>query len=176
MGADIIIGHHPHITQNYERVGDKIIFYSLGNFIFDTDYQRRQKFTDRGVLVKLTIDRDKYSWEHFGIKIDRETHTVHSAPAVDIFREVSAEQYQRLWAVNAVAYDVNSRAAELFVSPQKAEYTAEQWYQDYITSKTEQGAQCVLVDAPKQVKNYVPVPEDQPILDHLKASLADQQY
>ena len=33
-GADIVVGHHPHVTQNYETLGDKIIFYSLGNFIF----------------------------------------------------------------------------------------------------------------------------------------------
>ncbi|MBQ7624845.1 MAG: CapA family protein, partial [Clostridia bacterium] len=42
MGADIIVAHHPHVPQNYETVGDKAIFYSLGNFIFDTDYQRSQ--------------------------------------------------------------------------------------------------------------------------------------
>ena len=43
MGADIVVAHHPHVPMNYETVGDKIIFYSLGNFIFDTDYQRKQR-------------------------------------------------------------------------------------------------------------------------------------
>lgn len=34
-GADIIIGHHPHWPQGFERHGRSLIFYSLGNFCFD---------------------------------------------------------------------------------------------------------------------------------------------
>jgi poly-gamma-glutamate capsule biosynthesis protein CapA/YwtB (metallophosphatase superfamily) len=33
-GADIIIGHHPHVIQGIEIYKGKIIAYSLGNFIF----------------------------------------------------------------------------------------------------------------------------------------------
>ena len=34
-GADIVIGHHPHVVQPMEIYKDKYIFYSLGNFVFD---------------------------------------------------------------------------------------------------------------------------------------------
>jgi len=34
-GADIIIGHHPHVVQGVEIYNSKPIFYSLGNFVFD---------------------------------------------------------------------------------------------------------------------------------------------
>ncbi|HMP85593.1 MAG TPA: CapA family protein [Candidatus Paceibacterota bacterium] len=34
-GADVIIGHHPHIVQDLDFYKNKPIFYSLGNFIFD---------------------------------------------------------------------------------------------------------------------------------------------
>jgi len=34
-GADLIIGHHPHVLQPMEIYKGKYIFYSLGNFIFD---------------------------------------------------------------------------------------------------------------------------------------------
>jgi gamma-polyglutamate biosynthesis protein CapA len=34
-GADMIIGHHPHVVQGMEIYQNKPIFYSLGNFIFD---------------------------------------------------------------------------------------------------------------------------------------------
>ena len=40
MGADLVVCHHPHVPMNYETVGDKMIFYSLGNFIFDTLVER----------------------------------------------------------------------------------------------------------------------------------------
>lgn len=34
-GADLVIGHHPHVLQGVEVYKEKLIFYSLGNFIFD---------------------------------------------------------------------------------------------------------------------------------------------
>ena len=34
-GVDVLLGHHPHVLQGIERYRRGIIFYSLGNFIFD---------------------------------------------------------------------------------------------------------------------------------------------
>jgi len=34
-GADIVLGHHPHVPQGIERVGHGVVAYSLGNFAFD---------------------------------------------------------------------------------------------------------------------------------------------
>jgi len=34
-GADMVIGHHPHVVQDSEVYRGRPIFYSLGNFIFD---------------------------------------------------------------------------------------------------------------------------------------------
>ena len=36
VGVDVIIGHHPHVPQGYEKHKNSLIFYSLGNFYFDT--------------------------------------------------------------------------------------------------------------------------------------------
>jgi hypothetical protein len=36
FGADLVIGHHPHVPQGYENYKSKYIFYSLGNFIHDS--------------------------------------------------------------------------------------------------------------------------------------------
>ena len=33
-GADLIIGHHTHTLQPFERISDRWVFYSLGNFCF----------------------------------------------------------------------------------------------------------------------------------------------
>jgi len=33
-GADVILGHHPHVPRGVEVYKGKVIFYSLGNFIF----------------------------------------------------------------------------------------------------------------------------------------------
>jgi poly-gamma-glutamate synthesis protein (capsule biosynthesis protein) len=36
-GADLIIGHHPHILKGVEVYNGKVILYSLGNFAFDSN-------------------------------------------------------------------------------------------------------------------------------------------
>lgn len=36
LGADIVIGHHPHIIQKVEVFQNRPIFYSVGNFAFGT--------------------------------------------------------------------------------------------------------------------------------------------
>lgn len=33
QGADIIIGHHPHVIQPIDFIGDTLVIYSLGNFV-----------------------------------------------------------------------------------------------------------------------------------------------
>jgi poly-gamma-glutamate synthesis protein (capsule biosynthesis protein) len=51
-GADLFLGHHPHVPQGIERVGEKVIVYSLGNFVF------RQPFaywTQRSFALSGTI-------------------------------------------------------------------------------------------------------------------------
>ena len=41
-GADLVIGHHPHVLQTIETYKNKLILYSLGNFVFDNS-QKLQK-------------------------------------------------------------------------------------------------------------------------------------
>ena len=63
MGADIVVGHHPHVAENYELFdGGKAIFYSLGNFIFDTDNQRKHLYTDVGLLLPFDSIRVAHEW------------------------------------------------------------------------------------------------------------------
>lgn len=64
-GADLIIGHHPHVIQSVEIYNNKLIFYSLGNFIFD---QYFSKETQQGLLVKLEIYPDKFGYKLFPIQ------------------------------------------------------------------------------------------------------------
>lgn len=55
-GADIIIGHHPHVVQGMEIYQGKPIFYSLGNFIFDQYFSTD---TEEGLAVGVEIENDK---------------------------------------------------------------------------------------------------------------------
>lgn len=40
-GADLVIGHHPHVLQGIERYKNGVIVYSLGNFIFGGNNRRK---------------------------------------------------------------------------------------------------------------------------------------
>jgi poly-gamma-glutamate capsule biosynthesis protein CapA/YwtB (metallophosphatase superfamily) len=50
-GADVIIGHHPHVIQDIQRYKDKPIIYSLGNFLFD----QATPATQTGMIALLDI-------------------------------------------------------------------------------------------------------------------------
>lgn len=104
IGADIIIGHHPHVVQNYEIIGKKIIFYSLGNFIFDTDYQRAQKHTQYGEIVKIVFSEDHYEWFAKHIEIDRENTFIKEREEIPIFTNINEEEYNRLLAIGARSF------------------------------------------------------------------------
>jgi poly-gamma-glutamate synthesis protein (capsule biosynthesis protein) len=51
-GADMVIGHHPHVTQEMEVYKGKPIFYSLGNFVFDQYFSQD---TQSGLAVELNL-------------------------------------------------------------------------------------------------------------------------
>ncbi len=51
-GANLVLGHHPHVVQPVELYRDRYIIYSLGNFVFD---QWWSKETCQGVIARLTI-------------------------------------------------------------------------------------------------------------------------
>ncbi len=52
-GARVVVGHHPHVVQPWERVGGGVIFYSLGNLVFD-QFQREETQHGALALVKFS--------------------------------------------------------------------------------------------------------------------------
>lgn len=66
-GADLIVGHHTHTIQGYEKLDKKYVFYSLGNFcfapfcangeIYNIDYIRHSN----SYILHITIDENNDS-------------------------------------------------------------------------------------------------------------------
>jgi poly-gamma-glutamate synthesis protein (capsule biosynthesis protein) len=54
-GAKIVIGHHPHVSQDTEVYKDGFIAYSLGNFIFDQYFSAD---TMQGMLIEIKLNKD----------------------------------------------------------------------------------------------------------------------
>lgn len=61
-GADAIVNHHQHCFSGYEIYKGKPIFYGLGNFFFDRNSQRNDRW-NYGFLLKLDIKKESIGFE-----------------------------------------------------------------------------------------------------------------
>jgi poly-gamma-glutamate capsule biosynthesis protein CapA/YwtB (metallophosphatase superfamily) len=50
-GADLVLGHHPHVLQELEIYKGRLIAYSLGNFVFGSESNR----TNTSMILLLTF-------------------------------------------------------------------------------------------------------------------------
>ena len=61
-GADLVLGHHPHVVQPIEILSreegdsqhDTFVAYSLGNFVFD----QFDEHTNEGLALRILVDQD----------------------------------------------------------------------------------------------------------------------
>lgn len=53
-GINLVIGMHPHVLQGYEHYHEGLIFYSLGNFVFNMPWEP----TKYSVIVNLDLGKD----------------------------------------------------------------------------------------------------------------------
>lgn len=139
MGADVIISHHPHVPENYETFDNgKAIFYSLGNFIFDTPYQRAHKYTDIGVLVRLNFTETEMTFEAIGTKLDREKEHITIGPLPGIFADIRQEDYDLLLPLASKAFLKEEQRKMIYWKPQEFENaTPEQWDTYFHSDKTD---------------------------------------
>jgi poly-gamma-glutamate capsule biosynthesis protein CapA/YwtB (metallophosphatase superfamily) len=69
-GADVVVGGHPHCTQGTELYKNKLIVYSLGNFVFDGFDEPEAKL---GWLLRLTLNKQGLTeWSTVVAEMDHE--------------------------------------------------------------------------------------------------------
>jgi poly-gamma-glutamate synthesis protein (capsule biosynthesis protein) len=70
-GADVVIGHHPHVLQGIERYKNGVILYSLGNFAFGT----ASKTAKRSVIARIILESGVKGVELVPLNVhNREVH------------------------------------------------------------------------------------------------------
>lgn len=139
MGADIVISHHPHVPMNYETVGNKIIFYSLGNFIFDTDYQRSQYYTDLGLLIKINFTENKFSFEPMGLKILRGEEHIVKSDLPKIFTDVQQKDYELLAPLSAKALIAATKRQQTYLNPKEFKDADEKKWKEHFSQPLRTG-------------------------------------
>jgi poly-gamma-glutamate synthesis protein (capsule biosynthesis protein) len=54
-GADLVIGHHPHVSYGIEKIGKRYVVLSLGNFVFR---QPQHFWTQRSFAFAADVTKD----------------------------------------------------------------------------------------------------------------------
>ncbi len=140
LGADIVVAHHPHVVENYETFVDgKAIFYSLGNFIFDTNYQRAHPYTDRGVLLKLKLSTDAMTFEALGTRILRGEEIIVEDTLPEIFTDINAEEYALLSPLSANAFIAEERKKMIYLEPDRFNNAPIDTWNNYFFSEEPDG-------------------------------------
>lgn len=95
LGADLVIGAHPHIVQPVEIYNNRAIFYSIGNFLFDQGFQPEVM---RGVAVGV----------EFATSTTRFTLTpVTTFKRVGVADEATAAAVQRDLGVESLSFELS---------------------------------------------------------------------
>lgn len=88
-GADLIIGHHSHVFQPYEKYNGRYIYYSLGNFCFSDisfegykiNMQKKCGYSD-SAIVDVTFDINNFT-SHI-VPIKNKTHYIIPAKSLPL--------------------------------------------------------------------------------------------
>lgn len=74
-GADLIVGHHSHVLQGYEKIGGAHVFYSLGNFAFaplkdGKEYKLDPSRQTDSIILYYAIENNakKVNWQPVALK------------------------------------------------------------------------------------------------------------
>lgn len=79
-GADLIVGAHAHVPGGMEDIDGHLVFYSLGNFIFDQDFRQS---TMMGLVPEMTFNGSRLMqvWLHPTLIVDTQPNL--ADPATD---------------------------------------------------------------------------------------------
>lgn len=124
-GVDVVVGHHSHLLWPVERYRNGLIFYSLGNFVFDL-WARDTKLS---VIVDIHLREDEapeYSLTPVVIGEDFTLAHAGEAESREIFNRMSENSQPR--KLTAEEYELNHQAANKVARPIKYQYFLKNFY------------------------------------------------
>ena len=117
-GADIVVGHHPHVIQPVEEYKGKLIFYSLGNFLFDMIWSKNVRI---GLTVKVLYDkiRKKINYELIPIYISNNYTPL-------LYNKAEFEKKMQIYTKRMKLFDNNENS---YIKKRKFQMKLNQYYQ-----------------------------------------------
>ena len=96
-GADIVVGSHPHVPQGIESYKGKLIFYSLGNCVFD----QKNPITKDSMVVQLQIVNGNVDVTVIPIHISNSSPKIMGSQRADTFlNRINSESNVKMDIVN----------------------------------------------------------------------------
>src|ERR1019366_5105437 len=88
-GADLVVGHHPHVVQGVEWYAGKPIFYSLGNTLMQM--HSAHPWTGFGLFARITLARDTPT------KVEACPHRILGLAAIPLAQDPDAAPLERMF-------------------------------------------------------------------------------
>jgi len=88
-GADLVVGNHTHVVQGYQTLNGVLVFYGLGNFVFDQDLNDHQQ----GVILLVRFQSKRLlDFEFIPTRVDEDgrVHLAGEAEAKEILQRIEA--------------------------------------------------------------------------------------
>lgn len=111
-GANLVIGHHPHVPQGIETYEGGLIFYSLGNFIFGGNLALS---TFDSLAVRVTLLFNQGVLQQTGVQLIP-VLTSGTAPKND-FRPIPAQEEDKQRIFETINLDSDQAYPEHFIMP-----------------------------------------------------------
>ena len=87
-GADLVVGNHTHVVQAVEEIDGVMVFYGLGNFVFDQNWSLEHM---QGVILEVTFEGERYAGYQFiptHVDWDGRVHLAGEFEAADILARI----------------------------------------------------------------------------------------
>ena len=110
-GVDLIVGHHPHVVQDIERYKNGLIFYSLGNLIFD---QYFSEAVQEGLMLELQFTDDR---GHIRLRPVTSVYTPAQPHPMDTAETTTFLQQLAASSDQALASEIKGSLISLAISP-----------------------------------------------------------
>lgn len=101
-GADLFLGHHPHVPQGLDEIGGKPVVYSLGNLVFNQPFQfwTQRSFAFRAEIVKSNDGAKVIAYECLPVACGNQPRFI----VDDNERSIVMERLRRLSSESIAAY------------------------------------------------------------------------
>jgi len=86
-GADLVVGNHTHVVQGYQTLNGVLVFYGLGNFVFDQDLTDHQQ----GVILLVRFQGKQlldFSFLPTHVDEDGRVHFAEQTEAAEILHRI----------------------------------------------------------------------------------------